>query len=256
MHNEQLEHGDITHTVLPPWATDPATDDHWHHYRGVTLATGPCRKRSLCLPWLSAGQLPETVRAERAVAFRALMPGETAKHPPSPSAPYTHDHGGTSTLPTGAATPEGRPGGSSENRRAPSRGRRLAEAARIASSGLQPVVCRLHQSTTTSPGTALSSRRPRSLGRAPRRQAESCLGSSTAETVEDVPVKSLDDALEDADIGQRLESNELMFHMHFGAVKRESAHARRHLIEANTDSLKSSRSPYSSALTGRDVRTT
>ena len=50
---------------------------------------------------------------------------------------------------------------------------------------------------------------------------------------EDVPVKSLDDALEDADIGQRLESNELMFRMHFGAVKREGAHAQRHLAEAN-----------------------
>ncbi len=50
---------------------------------------------------------------------------------------------------------------------------------------------------------------------------------------EDVPVKSLDDALEDADIQQRLEANELMFGMHFGAVKRESAHARRHLTEAN-----------------------
>ena len=50
---------------------------------------------------------------------------------------------------------------------------------------------------------------------------------------EDVPVKSLDDALEDADIGQRLESNELMFRVHFGAVKREGADARRHLTEAN-----------------------
>ena len=50
---------------------------------------------------------------------------------------------------------------------------------------------------------------------------------------EDVPVKSLDDALEDADIEQRLETNELMFRMHFGAVKSESAHAQRHLIEAN-----------------------
>ena len=50
---------------------------------------------------------------------------------------------------------------------------------------------------------------------------------------EDVPVKSLDDALEDADIGQRLESNELMFRMHFGAVKRAGAHAQRHLAEAN-----------------------
>ena len=50
---------------------------------------------------------------------------------------------------------------------------------------------------------------------------------------EDVPVKSLDDALEDADIGQRLETNELMFHLHFGAVKREGALAQRHLTEAN-----------------------
>ena len=50
---------------------------------------------------------------------------------------------------------------------------------------------------------------------------------------EDVPVKSLGDALEDADIGQRLETNELMFRMHFGAVKREGAHAQRHLAEAN-----------------------
>ena len=50
---------------------------------------------------------------------------------------------------------------------------------------------------------------------------------------EDVPVKSLEDALEDADIDQRLESNELMFRMHFGAGKREGAHAQRHLAEAN-----------------------
>ena len=50
---------------------------------------------------------------------------------------------------------------------------------------------------------------------------------------EDVPVKSLDGALEDADIGQRLETNELMFRMHFGAVKSEGAHAQRHLTEAN-----------------------
>ena len=50
---------------------------------------------------------------------------------------------------------------------------------------------------------------------------------------EDVPVESLDDALEDADIGQRLESNELTLHMHFGTVKREAADAQRHLIEAN-----------------------
>ena len=50
---------------------------------------------------------------------------------------------------------------------------------------------------------------------------------------EDVPVKSLDDALEDADIDQRLESDELMFRLHFGAVKREGAHAQRHLAEAN-----------------------
>ena len=50
---------------------------------------------------------------------------------------------------------------------------------------------------------------------------------------EDVPVKSLDDALEDADIGQRLESVELMFRMHFSAVKREGAHAQRDLAEAN-----------------------
>ena len=38
---------------------------------------------------------------------------------------------------------------------------------------------------------------------------------------EDVPVKSLDDALEDADIQQRLATNELILGMHFGAVKRE-----------------------------------
>ncbi len=50
---------------------------------------------------------------------------------------------------------------------------------------------------------------------------------------EDVPVKSLDDALEDADIEQRLESNELMLRMHFGAVKREGVDAQRHLAEAN-----------------------
>ena len=50
---------------------------------------------------------------------------------------------------------------------------------------------------------------------------------------EDVPVKNLDDALEDADIGQRLESNELMLRMHFAAVKREGVNAQRHLAEAN-----------------------
>ena len=50
---------------------------------------------------------------------------------------------------------------------------------------------------------------------------------------EDVPVKDLDDALEDADIGQRLESNELMLRMHFAAVKREGVRAQRHLAEAN-----------------------
>ncbi len=50
---------------------------------------------------------------------------------------------------------------------------------------------------------------------------------------EDVPVKSLDDALEDADIGQRLESNELLLRMHFGAVKLEGVRAQRHLAEAN-----------------------
>jgi len=50
---------------------------------------------------------------------------------------------------------------------------------------------------------------------------------------EDVPVKSLDDALEDADIGQRLESNELLLRMHFAAVKLEGVRARRHLTEAN-----------------------
>ncbi|MCH8848925.1 MAG: RNA polymerase sigma factor RpoD [Chloroflexi bacterium] len=50
---------------------------------------------------------------------------------------------------------------------------------------------------------------------------------------EDVPVKSLDDALEDADIGQRLESNELLLRMHFAAVKREGVRAQRHLAEAN-----------------------
>ena len=50
---------------------------------------------------------------------------------------------------------------------------------------------------------------------------------------EDVAVKSLDDALEDADIGQLLKSNELMFRTHFGDVKREGALAQRHLAEAN-----------------------
>ena len=50
---------------------------------------------------------------------------------------------------------------------------------------------------------------------------------------EDVPLASLDGALDDADIGQQLESNELMFRMHFGAVKTEGAQAQRHLAEAN-----------------------
>lgn len=50
---------------------------------------------------------------------------------------------------------------------------------------------------------------------------------------EDVPLASLDAALDDADIGQQLESNELMFRMHFGAVKTEGAQAQQHLAEAN-----------------------
>ena len=50
---------------------------------------------------------------------------------------------------------------------------------------------------------------------------------------EDVSVEGLDDALDDADIGQQLESKELMFRLHFGAAKREGASAQRHLAEAN-----------------------
>ena len=50
---------------------------------------------------------------------------------------------------------------------------------------------------------------------------------------EDVLVKELGDVLDDDDIKQRLESNELMFRMHFAAVKREGTGAQRHLAEAN-----------------------
>lgn len=60
-------------------------------------------------PGLSVRKLLETVRAERAVAFLALMPSQTAKHPARPSATYTRNHGGTSPLSTRPATPERQP---------------------------------------------------------------------------------------------------------------------------------------------------
>ncbi len=81
-------------------------------------------------PGLHAGKLPEAVRAERAVAFLALMPGQTAKHPARPSATCAGNHGGTSPLPTGAATPEGRPCRESSGNMWASSGR-IAEAARF-----------------------------------------------------------------------------------------------------------------------------
>ena len=115
---------------LPARTAAPGTDDDWRHYGRATLAAGPCRKRSLGLPWLNAGQLPETVGAEPAVAFIALMPGET-KHPARPSATYAPNHAGTSILPTRAARTWGRPSReSSENRRASERGRRIAQTDR------------------------------------------------------------------------------------------------------------------------------
>ena len=86
-------------------------------------------------PGLHAGKLPEAVRAERAVAFFALMPGKTAKHPARPSATYTCNHGGTSPLPTGAATPEGRPGRESSGNMWASSGRIAEEAETAVSRG-------------------------------------------------------------------------------------------------------------------------
>ena len=50
---------------------------------------------------------------------------------------------------------------------------------------------------------------------------------------EDVPIVGLSEFLEDADIAQRLDSNEFMFRMHFASVKRDGAKAQKHLAEAN-----------------------
>ena len=50
---------------------------------------------------------------------------------------------------------------------------------------------------------------------------------------EDVPIIGLSEFLEDADIAQRLDSNEFMFRMHFASVKRDGAKAQKHLAEAN-----------------------
>ena len=49
----------------------------------------------------------------------------------------------------------------------------------------------------------------------------------------DVSVTSLSEVLDDADMRQRLESNEFMFRMHTGGLKREGARAQKHLAEAN-----------------------
>jgi RNA polymerase primary sigma factor len=50
---------------------------------------------------------------------------------------------------------------------------------------------------------------------------------------EDVVITALSEVLDDADMQQRLESNEFMFRMHFGGVKREGGKAQKHLAEAN-----------------------
>ena len=50
---------------------------------------------------------------------------------------------------------------------------------------------------------------------------------------EDVALTELSELLEDADMTQRLESNELLFRMHFGGVKQEGTKAQKHLAEAN-----------------------
>ena len=50
---------------------------------------------------------------------------------------------------------------------------------------------------------------------------------------EDVPITSLSEVLDDADMLGRLEGNEFMFRMHFGGVRREGARASKHLAEAN-----------------------
>ena len=60
------------------------------------------------------------------------------------------------------------------------------------------------------------------------------LPDETLEVVgEDTPISSLTEVLEDADMLQRLESNELMFRMHFNDVRRDGAKAQKHLAEAN-----------------------
>ena len=50
---------------------------------------------------------------------------------------------------------------------------------------------------------------------------------------EDVALTELSEVLEDADMTQRLESNELLFRMHLGGVKQEGNKAQKHLAEAN-----------------------
>ena len=60
------------------------------------------------------------------------------------------------------------------------------------------------------------------------------LPEETLEVVgEDVAVTSMSEVLEDADMLGRLESNEFMFRMHFGSLKREGAKAQKHIAEAN-----------------------
>ena len=49
----------------------------------------------------------------------------------------------------------------------------------------------------------------------------------------DVDVSELDDVISDADMGQRLESNEFLLRRHFNDVKQEGVRAQRHLAEAN-----------------------
>ena len=49
----------------------------------------------------------------------------------------------------------------------------------------------------------------------------------------DVPIKGLTEVLEDADMTQRVESNEFVLRMHQGDVKRQGSGAQRHLAEAN-----------------------
>ncbi len=49
----------------------------------------------------------------------------------------------------------------------------------------------------------------------------------------DVAIAELDEVIQDADMGQRIESNEFLLRRHFNEVKQEGIRAQRHLAEAN-----------------------